>query len=109
MADQKHYAERDIEELDDRGGYYFRHVSAMTGEQLHSKSDIAAELGHRDMMIDRLTRVIGERDEKLTALAEGLREALEMAHEVDQYGTIHLERKEQVARLESLIDEEPLQ
>ena len=31
-----------------------RHVSAMTGEALHSKSAIAAELAHRDREIDRL-------------------------------------------------------
>lgn len=48
---QKLYAERDIIE---QGDYYFRHASAMTGEGLHSKSDIAAELAHRDIQIDRL-------------------------------------------------------
>lgn len=46
-----HYAERDAEELDDAGGYYFRHVMAMTREKLHGKSAIAAELGYRDMII----------------------------------------------------------
>lgn len=109
MAGSTQYAERDIEELDDRGGYYCRHVSAMTGEGLHSRSAIAAELGHRDMMNDRMARLITEREQQIDALAAGLREALEMAHEVDQYGTIDLERKEQVARLESLIDEDPIQ
>lgn len=52
------YKERDIMDLDDAGGYYFRHVNAMTGEKLHSKSDIAAELGHRDMLIDDLVKVL---------------------------------------------------
>ena len=46
--------ERDVIEMDRAGGYYCRHVSAMTGEALHSKSDIAAELGWRDMQIDQL-------------------------------------------------------
>lgn len=46
------YKERDIEEL---GEFYFTHISAMTGESLHSKSDIAAELAHRDMIIDELS------------------------------------------------------
>ena len=80
MADQKQYAERDIEELDDRGGYYFRHVSAMTGEQLHSKSDIAAELGRRDMMV-------------ITARAEKTGEAriggCPFAHEVEHFHFTH--------------------
>lgn len=52
----KLYGERDIEALDDAGDYYMRHVMAMTGEGLHSKGDIAAELGHRDMQIDALER-----------------------------------------------------
>lgn len=50
----KQYAERDIESLDEAGGFYSRHVSAMTGEGLHTKSSIAAELGHRDMVISEL-------------------------------------------------------
>ena len=48
---KKLYAERDIVE---QGDYYSRHTSAMTGEGLHSKSDIAAELAHRDIEIDHL-------------------------------------------------------
>ena len=40
--------------MDLAGNYYIRHVSAMTREGLHSKSDIAAELAWRDMEIDRL-------------------------------------------------------
>lgn len=51
----KQYALRNVMELDEAGGYYCRHVYAMTGEQLHSKGDIASELGHRDMLIDQLT------------------------------------------------------
>lgn len=46
MTDKKEYTERDIEE---QGDFYMKHVSAMTGEKLHSKSDIAAELAHRDI------------------------------------------------------------
>lgn len=49
-----HYAKRKPWELDKVGGYYHRHVAAMTEEDLHSKADIAAELGWRDMEIDRL-------------------------------------------------------
>lgn len=50
------YAERDIIALDEAGNYHFKHVMAMTSEQLHSKSAIAAELAHRDMLIDKLTK-----------------------------------------------------
>lgn len=50
----KLYGERDAMALDEAGNYYMRHVMAMTSEGLHSKGDIAAELGHRDMQIDAL-------------------------------------------------------
>lgn len=52
------YKERDPMALDAAGGYYFRHVNAMTGEKLHSKAAIAAELGYRDMLIDDLVKVL---------------------------------------------------
>ena len=42
------YAKRDIKRLDQEGGHYQSHVSAMTEENLHFKSDIAAELAWRD-------------------------------------------------------------
>jgi hypothetical protein len=54
-------------------------------------------------MQERLKRVIGERDESLTTVKNGLSECLGMADEVDVYGTIHLERSEQVERLEGLL------
>lgn len=63
-----YYAERDCYELDrtpdpvtgepprdeQSVGYYCRHVNAMTREDLHMKSAIAAELAWRDIQIDRL-------------------------------------------------------
>lgn len=49
----KHYADRDIVA---QGDFYIAHVDAMTREGLHSKSDIAAELAHRDAEIERLNR-----------------------------------------------------
>lgn len=52
------YKKRDHMALDDAGRYYIRHVSAMTGEKLHAKSEIAAELGYRDMLIDDLVTVL---------------------------------------------------
>lgn len=39
------YAKRNLREL---GEHYTRHLSAMTGERLEPKSDIAAELAWRD-------------------------------------------------------------
>lgn len=51
------YAERDIMAM---GNYYMRHVDRMTREGLHAKSDIAAELGFRDMEIDRLRARVAE-------------------------------------------------
>lgn len=51
---EKHYCERDLLEMDRAGNHYGNHVMAMTAEQLHSKSDIAAELGWRDMKIAEL-------------------------------------------------------
>ena len=55
---QRLYAKRDKEAL---GDYYVRHVSAMTGEGLHWKSDIAAELAWRDRQIDELKRQLQSR------------------------------------------------
>jgi len=49
MQDKKLYAQRDIEL---QCNYYTRHVMAMTAEGLHSKSDIAAELAHRDIQLE---------------------------------------------------------
>lgn len=61
---EKLYAERDIMALDEAGNYYIKHVSAMTGEKLHSKSDIAAELAHRDYEIDKLKARIQELEQE---------------------------------------------
>ena len=44
----KQYARRNPMVLDKAGGYYVRHVMAMTREGLHAKSHIAAELACRD-------------------------------------------------------------
>lgn len=58
-CEHKLYAERDIIE---QGEFYTRHVQAMTHEGLHSKSDIAAELAHRDMTIDQLIKLLKKID-----------------------------------------------
>jgi len=54
MGEVKQYAQRDLMGMDSAGNHYCRHVSAITREELHSKSDIAAELGWRDMQIAAL-------------------------------------------------------
>lgn len=48
---EKLYAQRNAMH---QGQHYAKHVAAMTAEELHSKSDIAAELAHRDIEIERL-------------------------------------------------------
>lgn len=55
MSEKKLYARRDSYAM---GTYYTKHVMAMTSEDLHWKSAIAAELGHRDMMIDELCEAL---------------------------------------------------
>lgn len=54
VLEPKQYAKRDPIQLEKAGGYYTRHLSAMTNESLHSKSDIAAELAYRDYIVDML-------------------------------------------------------
>ena len=49
------YGDRDTEKL---GRYYIRHIRAMTSEGLNSKSEIAAELAHRDYIISVLVDCI---------------------------------------------------
>ncbi|MFP1767305.1 hypothetical protein [Lonsdalea quercina] len=57
MSDNQ-YAERDVIALDEGGGYYSLHVLAMTRESLDSKSEMAAELGWRDMQSDKLREAL---------------------------------------------------
>lgn len=49
------YKQRDLENLEP---HYGKHVSAITGEKLHGKSDIAAELAWRDQRIAELEKEI---------------------------------------------------
>ena len=45
--------------LQDLGEHYTRHVEAMTKEELHSKSEIAAELAWRDKLLIKMIDVVG--------------------------------------------------
>ncbi len=64
----KLYAERDIMQLDKDGDYYFDHAMAMTVERLHSKSDIAAELGYRDFKLSATKAELAELREVINKL-----------------------------------------
>ena len=86
ITDQrKHYAERDIMAMDFAGNYYCRHVSAMTVEGLHSKSDIAAELGFRDQRIDALLSINAELLEALVACRNELNAMINTNNEQNPY------------------------
>jgi len=54
--------------------FAFPHLMAMTKERLHSKAEIAEELGYRDMQIkvlrEQLAKVTSERDTYKLALVE---------------------------------------
>lgn len=65
---KRQYEDRDIKMLDKKGGYYIRHVEAMTAEKLHSKSAIAAELGWRDARIAELEAKIADIDDRVADL-----------------------------------------
>ena len=71
MTTEKLYAERDICEQDAKGGFYIKHVLAMTSEGLHSKSDLAAELAHRDLRIQQLEAVLNSTRDYLAKHAVG--------------------------------------
>ncbi len=53
INDPKLYARRDHQAL---GEHYLKHLGAMTAEDLHAKSDIAAELAYRDAHIEHQER-----------------------------------------------------
>jgi hypothetical protein len=49
----------------EQGMYYLLHIQAMTAEDLHSKADIAKELAHRDIEINRLLGIITQAHDRL--------------------------------------------
>lgn len=86
------YAARDIESLDKFGGHYSRHVDAMTAEDLHDKSEIAAELAFRDAKINMLSlQVESLLDDvyKMDSAIHSLRYAL---NELVRINEVHNER-----------------
>ena len=72
------YAKRDIIA---QGNHYLRHIMAMTQEGLHDKSDIAAELAHRDERIAALERDLAAAQAENKELRFCLSRAIEMTDE----------------------------
>ncbi len=73
-TDEKFYADRDVIK---QGQVYVNHVLHMTSEALHSKSDIAAELAHRDIELAALretcARLEGEVEKRKTFVESQVR------------------------------------
>lgn len=80
----KHYAEREIDELDFAGGFYSAHVSAMTAEGLNSKSAIAAELAFRDFTIAEMQEHIMRLENQVDELLKHDEELGEDLHELTE-------------------------
>lgn len=59
----KNYGKRNLEAL---GSAYTYHLDAMTRENLHRKSDIAAELAYRDLEFSRISQKFNHKKKKLT-------------------------------------------
>jgi hypothetical protein len=92
------YAKRDHMMLDRQGGHYSRHVSAMTAEGLHAKSDIAGELAFRDWKIAALLDRLDAAEKELTTLWEaiGLASTIKSDMEIDTSDPLGM--MQQVAR-----------
>lgn len=48
------YKDRNVGDLDERGGYYTAHLDALKNTPTMSKKRLAEELAHRDLIIDEL-------------------------------------------------------
>ena len=69
----KVYQERDVEALDEAGGYFSLHMDAMTREELHGKFEIAAELAQRDAEIAKLREELNAANGEIINLEEKAR------------------------------------
>ena len=74
------YAERNTEA---QGSHYTKHVCHMTGEGLHDKSEIAAELAHRDIEIERLTKRLEAAESSDVVTPEYLQSWIDRAYEAE--------------------------
>lgn len=69
MTDTKQYAKRNPEA---QGEHYIKHISAMTAEGLHQKSEVAAELAHRDILINALKEELKRSNQELYKMVYAL-------------------------------------
>lgn len=85
MTDTKQYAKRNPEA---QGEHYIKHLLAMTEEGLHNKAAIAAELAHRDILINSLKEELKRSNKQLYKMAYALGSALDgqQHHEVYEIG-----------------------
>ena len=81
MSDDKLYAHRNAME---QGEHYTKHVMAMTAEDLHRKSDIAAELAHRDIEISRLREELSLSKEQTEYALEAMVAMKERAEQAER-------------------------
>lgn len=65
MKETNLYAERDVIK---QGEWFSKHLMHMTSEELHNKADIAAELAHRDIIIDELVDALNKCTETLSTV-----------------------------------------
>ena len=79
MAEYRNHSERIVTTPE-----YCRHVSAMTGEDLHSKADIAEELAWRDIQIERLRHQLARTEEALLAAQSDARSAWSSCRAADK-------------------------
>ena len=85
MTDTKQYAKRNPEA---QGEHYIKHVLAMTTEGLHQKSAIAAELAHRDILVNALKEELKRSNRELYKMVYALGSALDgqQYHEIHELG-----------------------
>lgn len=73
-----------------RSDNYCKHVSAMTGEKLHSKADIAAELAYRDDLIE-------QQQARINDLEQLLRDSAKAADQFYQQRNHAIEKRDELA------------
>lgn len=85
MTDTKQYAKRNPES---QGEHYIKHLLAMTEEGLHQKTAIAAELAHRDILINYLKEELKRSNKQIYKMMYALGSALDgqQHHEVHEMG-----------------------
>lgn len=73
---EKIYGNRSAREQDKLGGYFSRHMEHLTSENLREKGEIAMELAHRDIEIDKLHAQLTEVEKELGVAVRALKRIL---------------------------------